>query len=313
MAGAALVRRGGGCGGGVMSTGPYRSWLFAPGNHARRVEKALSLDADAVILDLEDAVAVAEKIDTRATVAAALQGPRSGLGYVRVNAYDTEFCYGDLVAVVGPGVDGIVVPKIEAADQVRGIDWLVGQLERERGFEIGAIDIMPILETGKGIANARAIAGAGTRIRRLSFGAGDYAKDMAMNWTRGEAELAHARAEVALASRAEGLEAPIDTVWIHIKETDGLTRSAETVRDMGYQGKLCIHPDQVGPVNAVFTPDADAVAFAEKVVAAFDAAEAQGLASIQVDGYFVDYPIVDQARRRLALMRAIKAKGKTKG
>ena len=290
------------------TTGPFRSWLFAPGNHARRVEKALGLDADAVILDLEDAVAVAEKVEARATVVAALQGPRSGLGYARVNAYDTDFCHGDLEAVVQPGVDGIVLPKLETADQIKSVDWLVGNLERARGMTPGAIDIMPILETGLGISNARSIADAGTRVRRLSFGAGDYAKDMAMNWTRGEAEMAHARAEVALASRAGGLEAPIDTVWIHIKETDGLERSAETVRDMGYQGKLCIHPDQVAAVNGVFTPDAEAVAFAEKVVAAFDAAEAEGLASIQVDGYFVDYPIVDQARRTLALMQAIRAK-----
>ncbi|MEK9753543.1 MAG: CoA ester lyase [Rhodospirillaceae bacterium] len=290
-------------------SGPYRSWLFAPGNHARRVEIALLLDADAVILDLEDAVAVAEKPATRAVAVAALQAPRSGLGYVRVNAYDTDFCYGDIKAVVAKGVDGIVLPKLETVDQLKSVDWIVGQLERERGLVVGAIDIMPIIETGRGVANVREIAAAGTRIKRLSFGAGDYAKDMAMNWTRHEAEMAHARAEVALASRAGGLEAPIDTVWIHIKEIDGLERSAATVRDMGYQGKLCIHPDQVGVVNGVFTPTADAVAFAEKVVAAFDEAEAEGLASIQIDGYFVDYPIVDQARRTLELMRAIRNKG----
>ena len=129
-----------------------------------------------------------------------------------------------------------------------------------------------------------------------------------MNWTRGEAEMAHARAEIALASRAAGLEAPVDTVWIHIGEVDACRSSTETVRDMGYQGKLCIHPEQVGIVNDVFTPTPQAVAFAEKVVAAFEEAEASGLASIQVDGYFVDYPIVDQAQRTLDLIRNIEAK-----
>jgi citrate lyase subunit beta / citryl-CoA lyase len=289
--------------------GPYRSWLFAPGNHPRRVEKALGFSADAVILDLEDAVAVAEKPATRATVVEALQGARSGLGYVRVNAYDTDFCYGDLCAVTAAGVDGIVLPKLESADQIRSVDWLVSQLERERGLAVGGLDIMPIIETGLGVSNVRAIAEAGTRIRRLSFGAGDYSKDMALNWTRGEAEMAHARAEIALASRAAGLQAPIDTVWIHIKEVDGCRMSAEAVRDMGYQGKLCIHPDQVDPVNEVFTPTSEDVTFAEKVVAAFEEAEAAGLASIQLDGYFIDYPIVDQARRKLALIRRIEAKG----
>ena len=131
---------------------------------------------------------------------------------------------------------------------------------------------------------------------------------MAMRWTRHEGELAHARSEIAVASRAAGLEAPLDTVWIHIKETDGCIKSAELVCDMGYQGKLCIHPDQVDPVNAVFTPSDEDVDFAEKVVKAFEEAEAQGLASIQVDGYFVDYPIVDQAQRTLDLIEKIRAK-----
>ena len=289
-------------------SGPFRSWLFAPGNHRRRVEKALSLDADVVILDLEDAVAVAEKPATRELVVAALLGPRTGLGYIRVNAYDTDFCYGDLCVVVAKGVDGIVLPKVEAADQIKSVDWLISQLEHDAGLDVGCIDILPIIETGLGVANVRPIAEAGTRVRRLSFGGGDYSKDMTMNWTLGEAEMAHARAEIALASRAAGLDAPIDTVWVHIKDTDGCRRSAQTVQDMGYQGKLCIHPDQISLVNGVFTPSDEKVAFAERIVAAFDEAEAKGLASIQVDGYFVDYPIVDQARRTLAVIRNINAK-----
>ena len=289
-------------------TGPFRTLLFAPGNHPRRVEKALCLKADAVILDLEDAVAIAEKVATRALVVDALQSERSGLGYVRVNAYDTDFCFGDLLVVVAKGVDGIVLPKVETSSQLRSVDWVVSQLEREKRLPAGGIDIIPIIETGKGVANVHDIASAGTRVKRLSFGAGDYTKDMAMRWTRHEGELAHARAEIAVASRAAGLEAPLDTVWIHIKETDGCIKSAELVCDMGYQGKLCIHPDQVDPVNAVFTPSDDDVDFAEKVVKAFEEAEAQGLASIQVDGYFVDYPIVDQAQRTLDLIEKIRAK-----
>ena len=289
-------------------TGPFRTLLFAPGNHPRRVEKALCLKADVVILDLEDAVAIAEKVATRAIVVDALQSERSGLGYVRVNAYDTDFCFGDLLVVVAKGVDGIVLPKVETSAQLRSVDWVVSQLEREKRLPAGGIDIIPIIETGKGVANVHDIASAGTRVKRLSFGAGDYTKDMAMRWTRHEGELAHARAEIAVASRAAGLEAPLDTVWIHIKETDGCIKSAELVCDMGYQGKLCIHPDQVDPVNAVFTPSDADVDFAEKVVKAFEEAEAQGLASIQVDGYFVDYPIVDQAQRTLDLIEKIRAK-----
>src|SRR5579859_4418026 len=131
---------------------PLRSFLFAPGNHKRRVEKALTLDADAVILDLEDAVAIAEKPATRATVVAAFDAPRSGLLYVRVNAVDTEFCYGDLVAIARPGLDGIILPKVENANGLATADWVLAQLERERGLPIGGIDLIPIIETARGLS-----------------------------------------------------------------------------------------------------------------------------------------------------------------
>src|SRR5437763_13123344 len=120
---------------------PLRSFLFAPGNHARRVEKALSLDADAVILDLEDAVATAEKRATRAAVIAALLRPRRALLYIRVNAVDTEFCYGDLAAIVRTGLDGVILPKVESAEGLGTADWLLAQLEREQGMVPRAIDL----------------------------------------------------------------------------------------------------------------------------------------------------------------------------
>src|SRR5438045_3004186 len=143
----------------------YRSFLFAPGNHARKVMKVFDCGADHVILDLEDAVAKAEKVATRALVVEALKRPRpSGArrvgAYIRVNAFNTEFCYGDAVAVVGPGLDGITLPMVESREQIVAFDWLVGSLERERGMPPGGIDITPIIETGTGIANARTIAPA---------------------------------------------------------------------------------------------------------------------------------------------------------
>ena len=292
----------------MTNNGPFRTFLFAPGNHARRVEKALTLNSDVVILDLEDAVAISEKVATRIKVVNALQTPRNGLGYVRINAYDTDYCFGDLLVVVTEGIDGIVLPKVETVAQLQAIDWVVSKLEQEKGLNVGQIDIIPIIETGRGLSNVDEIAASGSRVKRLSFGAGDYTKDMAMRWTRDENELTHARSKIALASRTAGLEAPVDTVWVHIKETDGCVRSAEMVRNMGYQGKLCIHPDQVDPVNKVFTPTIEEISFAEKVVKAFEEAESKGLASIQVDGYFVDYPIVDQAKRTLDVIKKVRDK-----
>ena len=286
-------------------TQPNRTWLFAPGNHPRRVEKALGLDADAVILDLEDAVAVAEKVAARAAVAAALDQPRRARAFVRVNALDTGYTFGDLEAVVGPGLDGIVLPKVERAADIQMVDWVMGALEARHGLAPGAIDLMPILETARGIAHARDICAAGGRLRRVSFGAGDYTRDVGMEWTMAETEVDPARAETVLASRLAGLEPPVDTVFIHIREEAAFRASCLKVRQMGFQGKLLIHPDQIAPANETFTPSPEDLAHARKIAAAFAEAEAAGLASIQVEGYFVDYPIVEKARRTVALAEAI--------
>ena len=290
---------------------PLRSFLFAPGNHARRVEKALSLDADAVILDLEDAVATAEKPATRALVAAALQQTRRGRLYVRVNAVDSEFCYGDLVAVVRPGLDGVILPKVESAAGLATIDWLLAQLERERGLMPGGIDLIPIIETARGLDRLGAILAAGTRVRRVAFGAGDFTLDVNMAWSRDEAELAQARAAIVVASRAAGIEAPLDTVWVDLPDRDGLEASSRTALGFGFQGKMCIHPDQIAVVNRVFTPSEAEIAFAERVAAAFAKAEAEGSAAIQLDGKFIDYPIVYRAQRVLQRIAAIRARENT--
>jgi len=289
---------------------PMRTWLFAPGNHPRKVEKVFTVGADAVVLDLEDAVALEQKTATRTAVVEALKARpiRANRGYIRVNAVDTDFCYGDLQEVIGPWMDGILLPKVESASQLQTVDWLMAQIERARGMQVGTLDILPIIETGRGLAAIDDIARAQTRVKRLSFGAGDFTNDMRMVWTPDENELAHARATIALASRAAELEPPIDTVFIDLQDRKHLKKSACTALSLGYRGKLCIHPDQVEPVNTIFTPSPEEVARAKKHVEAFTAAEAKGSASIQVDGYFVDYPIIEKAQRTLDLMAAIEAK-----
>jgi citrate lyase subunit beta / citryl-CoA lyase len=280
-----------------------RSLLFAPGNHPRRVEKALTLPADGVILDLEDAVAISEKAATRGTVIEAFGRSRAGKLYVRVNALTTEWCYGDIVAVVRNGLDGIILPKVEHGHELRTADWLIGNLERERGLPVGGIDLIPIVETALGISNLSRICRSGTRVKRLAFGAGDFTLDMGMVWSRSEAELLPHRAACVMESRAAGMEPPLDTVWADLRDTDGFVASARHAAALGFQGKMCIHPDQIAPTNAAFTPDEAAVAQAKRVVAAFDKAEAEGLASIQLDGQFIDYPIVQRARRVLGAAR----------
>jgi len=277
-----------------------RSLLFAPGNHARRVEKALGLPTDGVILDLEDAVAVTEKAAARPLVTEAFGRLRAGKLYVRINALSTDWCYADLVAVVCPGLDGIVLPKVEDGDQLRTAEWLIAALERERGLRAGGIDLIPIIETALGLRNLDRICRSAIRTRRIAFGAGDFTLDLGMTWSREETELLPYRSACVLASRAAGLEAPIDTVWADLRDADGFTQSAKLAAALGFQGKMCIHPDQVGGANAAFTPDEAALAQAGRIVEAFSRAEAEGLASIQLDGQFIDYPIVQRARRVLA-------------
>jgi citrate lyase subunit beta/citryl-CoA lyase len=285
-----------------MAASVLRTFLFAPGNHPRRVEKVFTLGADAVILDLEDAVAVGEKVATRKMVVEALAKPRAAnasKGYIRVNAIGTQWCLGDLTEVIRPGVDGIVLPKVESAADLRTIDWLITNLERERGLPPGGIDLMPIIETAAGFSRLDRIFGARSlkdyggpwRVKRMAFGAADFTNDVGMTWTTSEDELASLRVNLVVASRAAGIEPPVDTVWIHLKDAEGLRASATRSRQLGFQGRLCIHPDQVAVVNDIFTPSADEEARAKKIVEAFKAAEAAGQAAIQVDGAMVDYPV----------------------
>jgi citrate lyase subunit beta/citryl-CoA lyase len=280
-----------------------RSLLFARGNHARRVEKALRLSADGVILDLEDAVAVSEKPATRPIVTGVFDKPRAGKLYVRVNGLGTEWGYGDIVAVVRAGLDGIVLPKVEHANELRTADWLIGALERERALPVGKIDLIPIIETALGISNLEGICRSGTRTKRLAFGAGDFTLDMGMVWSQSETELLPYRSACVLQSRAAGLEPPLDTVWADLRDLEGFVASARHAAALGFQGKMCIHPDQIAGANAAFSPDDAAVAKARRVVEAFDKAEAAGMASIQLDGQFIDYPIVQRARRVLEAAR----------
>ena len=283
-----------------------RTYLFAPGNHERRVEKALGLGSDVVILDLEDAVAVSEKEKTRQLITKRLQQTRNCAVFVRINAYDTDFCFGDIYSIVSENLDGIVLPKLESAADLKSVDWFLGNLERERDLTLGSIELMPIIETAKGAVAIRDIAKASSRVRRLAFGGGDYTKDLSMEWTLTEEERLPIRSEFVLASRYGELEPPIDTVFIHIKEHTAYLKSCQNVLKLGFQGKMCIHPDQVAVTNKTFTPSNEEVVWSKRVISEFERAEAEGVASIQVDGYFVDYPIVEKAQRIVDMANLLK-------
>ena len=281
----------------------FRSLLFVPGNHARRIEKAFTLPADAVILDLEDACPLAEKVATRSVVVAALQRPRRSLGYVRINALSTDFGYGDLCSIVNRCVDGIMLAKVEGPEAIKIADWLMTQLEREHGLSQGSMDLIPLIETGAGLAHAGAIARAATRVKRLAFGAGDFTLDLGLRWSREETELIAFRSSLVLASRTAGIEPPIDLAWLNTKDAEGFANSVRWARTLGFQGKLCIHPDHIEPINSALSPTQEEVARARRIVDAFRESEARGSAAFALDGALVDYAIVVHAQRTLDAAR----------
>lgn len=282
-----------------------RSFLFVPANHARRVEKALGSDADAVILDLEDAVAQSEKRIAREMAGEALSAVRRPRLYVRVNGLDTGLALDDFEAVVRGGLDGLMIPKVESARDVQVAAWLLGQLERQCGMQEGTVELVALVETARGIERAAEIALASPRLARIAFGAVDYCLDMGVSYAEAAQVLVHARARLVVACRAAGLGPPVDTVFPDIRDREGLEQEARLARALGFGGKMVIHPDQIEPVNRIFSPSPEEVAWARKVVEAFAAAEAAGCSSIQVDGKFIDYPVAARAKQVLALAEAV--------
>ena len=257
-----------------------RSFLFVPGNRPERFDKALAAGADAVIIDLEDAVPVTEKALARESLLQWLDASRPVL--VRVNGAGTEWFEQDLHACRHPGVAGIVLPKAErAADISRAAE------------ATGVRAILPLVETARGLWFARELAQC-PQVSRLVFGSIDYRLDLGIGGD-GE-ELLHARSQLVLASRVAGIEAPIDGVCVELDDPDKLRSDALCARRLGFRGKLCIHPKQVGVVNQAFSPDADEIAWARKIV---EAAEAGGGAAVAVDGRMVDRPVILEAQRIL--------------
>ena len=286
-----------------------RSMLFVPGNVEHRLAKALQLPADALIIDLEDSVPLTEKAAARNLATIALREQRRGLAYVRVNALATGMTIEDLNAVVLEGLDGIVLSKTEEAADLLKIDWYLNHLENKLGLPAGGIDLIPLVENSRGVINASDICAAVPRVKRICFGAIDYTADLGVKLTETGTELHYARSHLVNVSRAAGLEGPIDTVYPEIKNLEGYERDVRLGAALGFQGKLVLHPGQIEPANRIFSPTAEEIAMARKIVAAFEEAEARGSAAITLEnGKFIDYPVARSARRTLEIAAQIEAK-----
>jgi len=280
---------------------PIRTALFAPGNRAERVKKAITLAADVIIIDLEDAVPISEKEQTRSVVRDILDENGGRRMYVRINDLSTPYYKEDIEAVVCNNLEGILVPKVESPDHIFEIDRLLTTFEKQNDLTVGSIKVMILCESAKGVEEIYPIIQAKPEhhcVSLVAFGAADYTRDLGIVLTREGKELEYARSKIPIASRAAGIMPPIDTPWmIDIKDIDGLIADAKKAKAYGFQGKLTIHPNQIQPCHDVFTPTEEEIAEAKKIIEAFAEAEREGKAAIQLDGKFIDYAIVDKAKR----------------
>lgn len=289
---------------------PVRTFLYAPGNRPKLVQKVGTVGADAAILDLEDAVPIAEKEATRPQVREALVSFQTTPAWVRVNSLSTGLTRADLEAVVCPSLSGVVLPKAESAQDVIQVDRMIACLENERGVAPGSIEMFVIVETALGVVRAFEIASSCPRLTRVAFGSIDYALDVGIDLTKDGTEVQYPRAHVALAAHAAGIQ-PVDVVYADIQDGDGLRDDTLVGKRLGYQGKMIIHPNQVGPVNEIYSPTDDEVERAKRLIEAFAEAEAQGVAAISFEGKMVDYPVVKKAQRTVAFAQALAARSKS--
>lgn len=283
-----------------------RSPLFAPGDSARKAEKALSGPADAVILDLEDSVAPSAKEGARATVAALLPGiARPGV-VVRINPRGTPWYLADLAAVVPGRPAAVMLPKCAGADDLLALDHHLEALEVAAGMAVGSTGVLPIVtETAASVLGLGDMAGVGRRVLAFCFGAEDLSADLGISPRRADgsypAAIAAARAAVLIAAAAAGVPA-LDTPWPDPRDAAGLAAEALAAAEDGFSGKLCIHPGQIEAVNAAFTPDAARVDWARRVLAGFAANPGAGVFALE--GKMIDRPHLKLAQRIIALMEA---------
>lgn len=278
-----------------------RTLLFTPGDRPEMLRKAADLDADTVIFDIEDAVAPERKAEARTAVYDVLSDPDFDPNCeicVRVNPAGItadDDLRGIVTNLEAGALDSVMLPKVETPDDVRTLRRLL----REHDYRV---PVLALVETARGVLNADEIAAAdGTDA--LAFGAEDLAADIGATRTTEGTEVLYARERVVLAATAAGVDA-IDTVFTDIDDQEGLTDETEFAIQLGYDGKMAIHPAQVGLINDAFTPSAERVEWAERVLDARDEADADGRGVFRVDGEMIDAPLIAQAERVLELARA---------
>jgi len=286
----------------------FRSLLFVPGNKESMLAKAVGFRPDAFVPDMEDSVPPNEKGNARETIRKFLaQLAATGVPVIpRVNALETDWIEADLGAVVGPHIVGVSVGKVRNAGDVSAVSQLLGKLETHAGVAAGSIKLLPWIETAEAIVNCDAICRASERVLGVAFGGEDFTNDMGIERLEDESQVLYARSRICVAARAAHVLA-LDTPYFKLRDPDGLRLNAARAKSLGFKGKFAIHPDQIAALNEVFSPSAQEVAHAQRVVAAYEEAERAGRGSTSLDGWVIDVPVVKRARALLALAERARA------
>ncbi|PKB68912.1 MAG: hypothetical protein BZY81_00210 [SAR202 cluster bacterium Io17-Chloro-G4] len=292
----------------------FRSLIFVPGNQPKMLGKAISFDADIIMVDLEDSVPPAEKVSAREVAKEwvaklAKEAPRpSRKIMVRVNSLDTGLTQYEVAAVAGPELYGISLGKPESVWDVREADRILGAAEASASLEHGSIKLIPWIESAKAVMATQQMGEASPRVAALAFGAEDYTNDMGIQRTDSGEEVFYPRAGVPVAARAAGV-ASLDSPFVAFRDPEALRRDVQVARQMGYTGKFAIHPSQIEIINELFSPSNDEIAYARQVVEAWNRAEAEGRGSADLDGRMIDVPVIKRAQNLLEFADAIRAQG----
>jgi len=286
-----------------------RSWMFVPGHRQKMIDKALGLNADAIMLDIEDGVAPNEKDAARKNIGDSLgraKAPGTPARYVRINAIGHARMDADLEAVVRPGLEGLVCPKVDTAEEVRKVDAILNEKEPQNNLAKGRVKLLIAVESPRGLLNAPAIAAASPRIVGIIFGAEDFGREIGLPTVReGEArDLIYARSAIVIAAASAHVQA-VDGVWVDLNDSQGLLDFAKQSHQLGFSGMSCIHPSQIDAINKTFSPMAEEIDYCQKVLQAFEEANARGDGSIAFGGQLIDRPIIERARRTLDMAKSL--------
>lgn len=278
----------------------FRSLIFVPGNNSRFLEKAKKLSADIVCFDLEDSVPDSEKKTARKLIKDALKTRSEYLSqvYVRTNSPISGKIPDDLKEIVQKGIDGIVIPKVNNAKELKKIEKTLSSLEKKR--KLSKIELMPSIESSEGVTNTHKIASASKRISALIFGVFDLLNDLGIEYTKQPEGAKYARAKIPLDARSAGVYA-LDAIWQDLKDEKGLIEDCKIGKSLGYVGKTIIHPDQISITNKAFYPNNLEIEWAKKVCDSYEKSINKGKGATTVDGKMIDEVHYKRAKSLLEL------------